>query len=285
MQCYQIQTGEWKEKSTKRTLSARGWNQLIVSGQVDDSLETGFSKVESSMPAVFEALENAARLPSTQLPQAVYENMCWYCTFLHGTSPFAKAKAAVDFIMQVDSELGKGKGDSLRDVLNMPEATIDKCRKAHSSGRRIIIDSEDYLQLVYRIQFRRSYQGNFSKFRYVVRWTICNSPIELPISDMALVDIPRNDRTAVYFILPVGPHLLLKGLIECGPQQPSSQTTIKTENLTTAEAEDWLDVMCLSAVTELVCSRRIYDVQTNSRVWMKMRDLQFDARIPISPAK
>jgi hypothetical protein len=260
LQCYQVQTGEWKEKSAEKTFSARGWNQLIAFGQTDNTLETAFSRVETDMPGVFAALENAANVPSMRLPRAIFENLCWYCTFLHGTSPFAKAKAAVDFAMQMDSELQKGECDLLRDVLNVAEDTINRCRKAHSVGRRIIIDSEDHLQLVYRLQFQRSYQNDFSMFRHSARWSICNSPIELPISDMALICIPENNHTAVYFILPIGPQLLLKGIIKCGPQQPSSQITIESENLTTGAAEDWLDVICLSAVTELVCCRKIYDV-------------------------
>jgi hypothetical protein len=260
LQSYNVQTEKWKSASPKRVFSESGYNQLLVYGQVDNTLEDAFSKVETSLPKTFMALEQAANKPSTELRQRIYENICWYCAFLWRISPFAKAAAPVDFVYQIEKELEDGRADTLREVLRMPEETIELFREAHSRGSRIVVDSADFLQLVYRIQFRRGYQLAYSTFRYRTRWTICKSPVELPLSDIALVQFHRKDLNAIYYILPIGRKLLLKGRVNLGDSENSSQTFIKGENLTITEAEYWLHVICSSAVRELISSHKIADI-------------------------
>ena len=110
LQCYHVQTEKWiQPKSPLKVLAARGWNQLLVSGEADNTLEAGFSRVETHLPKTFEALEEAVNRPLTKLPQAIYENMCLYCTFLWLTSPFAKAKAVPDFCATNGSGTAKRK--------------------------------------------------------------------------------------------------------------------------------------------------------------------------------
>jgi hypothetical protein len=260
LQCYNVQTEIWRPEPTKKVFSEFGYNQLLVAGQSepDNTLEDAFQKVETPLPKTFQALEEAVNKPLTTLPPEIYENMCWYCAFLHLISPFAKAAAPVDFVKQIDLELQNGKSKMLRDVLNYPEEIIENFRKEHSLGRKIIIASKDFLQLVYRIQFQLRYRENYMTFRHFTDWTICNSPIEFPVSDIALVPLGRDD--FIYHILPIGPKLLLKGKIKRGQSQSSSQLNIKGENLTANEAEYWLDTICLSAVTEMICAHRIHDV-------------------------
>src|ERR1043166_2949251 len=135
LQCYQANSGAWKERSLHRAFAARAWNQLLVSGQVDNSLEAAFSKVESLLPQTFKALEEAANKNLTVLSREIYDNMCQYCTFLSLTSPFAKAKAVADFLLQINFELENGKDQFLRE-LDFPQETIIRFRE-RSEERRV----------------------------------------------------------------------------------------------------------------------------------------------------
>lgn len=260
LQRYRVQTDKWKRVSPKKVFSDFGYNQLLVYGQVDNTLEQAFSKVETPLPKTFDALEEAANKTSTELPLAVFENLCWYCAFIKRVSPFAKAAAPADFIIQLDMELENGRDDTLREVLNFPEEIVQCYRKEHVLGRKVIIDSQNFLQVVYRIQFRRKYGFDYSTFRHNTKWTICNSPIELPISDVALTEIPIKAHNAIFYGLPIGPKLFLKGQINWGKQASSSQTIVKGATLGLEEAELWFEAICLSAVTELVCKKTIPDI-------------------------
>lgn len=108
LQSYRVRNGTWKRESPKNVFSDFGYNQLLVCSQVDNTLEQAFSKVETPLPKTFEALEEAANKSSTELPSPIFENMCWYCAFIKRISPFAKAAAPADFVIQLDMELEKG---------------------------------------------------------------------------------------------------------------------------------------------------------------------------------
>src|SRR4051812_34587337 len=88
LQRYDLQTNKWRPKSPKRVFSEFGYNQLLVSGQLDNTLEDAFSKVETPLPKTFAALEEASNSSETELLPAIYDNMCWYCAFLKRISPF-----------------------------------------------------------------------------------------------------------------------------------------------------------------------------------------------------
>jgi len=96
-QCYQVETGEWLPKGLDRTCAASGYNQLLVSTQVDNTLEAAFSKVQSGLRNTLRALEDASKRPITELRQPMYSNMCWYCAFLKGVAPYSKPGAVVSF--------------------------------------------------------------------------------------------------------------------------------------------------------------------------------------------
>jgi len=183
--------------------------------------------------------------------------MCLYCTYLWLTSPYAKAKAIADFLLRIDLELQTGQNDLLC-KLAFPEETIDRFRKAHALGCKLIIDSEDCLQRVYRMHFREWQSYFHGRFLYWTEWAICNSPIEFPISDSALVQRYRQDHSAVYYVLPVGPKLLLKAKIHVYPEQISSSfRRISGGDLMDDEAQYWFDAICSSAASELAASRLI----------------------------
>ena len=124
----------------------------------------------------------------------------------------------------------------------------------------MIINSQNFLQLIYRIQFRLKYGSDYSKFRYFTKWTICRSPIDLPIADIALTQIPVQTEKVVVYGLPISPKLLLKGQMAMGEQKSSLVTTVKGATMTKEEAEIWYEALCLSAVTELISKKAIPDV-------------------------
>jgi hypothetical protein len=56
LQCYRVQTDKWKRVSPKNVFSDFGYNQLLVYGQVDNTLEQAFSKVETALAPDFSQL-------------------------------------------------------------------------------------------------------------------------------------------------------------------------------------------------------------------------------------
>jgi len=179
LQCYQLDTDEWVEKSVERVCSGPGYNQLTVSGETDNSLEAAFSKIESGLRNSLRALEAAANSQITELPPAVYENICWYCSFLKGVAPYSKPGSVASFLIQLNMELETGMRGLIYE-LKVPEETISELQRQHSMGRRVIVESNNLLQLLYRFQFARNYGLNFSLF-LSTNWTISSSAIELPI--------------------------------------------------------------------------------------------------------
>jgi hypothetical protein len=261
LQCYQIQTGEWIPKSKEKACAWPGYNQLLISEQADNTREEALSKVESGLRKTFKTLEKAATKSSTQLPSAIYENMCWYCAFLKGVALFSKPGAVVSLVFQINWELENGKHDLLRD-LGVPKETIDTWQRECALGRKVIIESQNGLQLLYRFQFRRTYELDYSQF-LSTKWIIANSPIELPMSDVGLVPIHLTDHKANHYLLPIGPNLLLEGIFFFDLTRNSSQPFVRGLTLTQEEAEYRFDAICASAVAEIICSRRIPNISVS----------------------
>jgi hypothetical protein len=258
LECYQIQTGNWKQRSIEKVCSSPGYNQLLVSGDVNNAVEDSFSKVESNLPKTFKALEKAANQSSTNLPKAIYENLCLYCAFLKRTSLFAKPGAVVSFLAQINMELEKGEYYLLRE-LKIPDEVIAKFREGYSRGGRIIIESENVLQFVYRLQFERLLQLNFMEFLNC-DWTVSKSPVELPMSDIGLVQIQLINSKAIQYLLPIGPGYVLDGIFYYDQTKNSPRPEIRGHNLNSEETEYRLDTICLSAVNELIFSHRNLEV-------------------------
>lgn len=255
LQCYQVETGEWVDKSLERACAAPGYNQLLVSGEADNTLEAAFSKVESGLRNTLRALEDAVKSPLTELPPAVYENMCWYCSFLKGIAPYSKPGSVVSFIIQLNLELENGSNSLIRE-LSVPEETIRELQRHFAMGRRVIVESENLLQLLYRFQFTRNYHCNFSQF-LSTKWAVSNSPIELPMSDVGLVPMILESHKANHYLLPLGANLLLEGVFFHDLSRNSSRPVVRGMNLTRDEAEYRFDCICASAITELICARKL----------------------------
>src|ERR1051326_6572322 len=173
-QCYQVQTGEWIPKSIERACASPGYNQLLISGQADNTLEEAFSKVESGLRDTFRLLEKAVNKPLTDLPPAIHANICWYCTFLKLIASISKPGAVVSLTIQLNMELKSGEYFLLRD-LKIPSETINAWREACAAGRQVVIESENILQLLYRFQFNYAYKIDHWQLLNS-KWTVSNSP-------------------------------------------------------------------------------------------------------------
>jgi hypothetical protein len=198
LQCYQIDSGQWKSRSTRHACSSDGYNQLRVFNELDNTLEKEFSRVESKIGKTFKALEAASIGSSLDLPESIYDNLCRYCAFLWRISPFAKATSMINMLEQVHLDFKNGKETLLRD-LGFSNDRIEEYRKYHFEGKRLVLDSENVLQLVYRIQCTRLYPLDYSLFRRNTDWAVYRSPIELPISDVALVQFTDGHQDQILY--------------------------------------------------------------------------------------
>ena len=254
-QCYQIRTGEWIEKSIERACASLGYNQLLVSGEVDNTLEAALSKVESGLRDTFRALKGATNKPLTDLSPEIHANLCSYCTFLKLISPISKPGAVVSLIIQINMELKRGEYSLLRE-LKIPEEIISIWRAACDAGRHVVVEWENILQLLYRFQFHYAYKFDYSQF-INAKWTISHSPVELPMSDVGLVPMYLIDEKANHYILPIEPRLVLECVFSLDPTKNSSQPVIRGHNLTAEQAEYRFDCICSSAINEIVCSQKL----------------------------
>jgi hypothetical protein len=254
LQCYQVESGEWIPKSIERACSAPGYNQLILPDGVENTLEDEFSKVESALPKVFRALEAAADSKPTKLPEAEFANLCRYCAILKTSSPFSKATAVVNFVFQLNMELEHGKSDFLRE-LQISESGIAELEKEFAKGRKIIIESDNPMQMLYRRNFR-NFPLFVTEFGYS-KWSVLKSQIEMPISDIGLYPLHLENHRANRFILPFSPHLILEGTFYYDQSKNARLRPIEAVSLSEERAQEYFDFLCASAITELICARRL----------------------------
>jgi hypothetical protein len=164
----------------------------------------------------------------------------------------------VSFLAQINMELEKGEYFLFRE-LKTPDDVIAKFREGYFQGGRVIIESENVLQLVYRLQFERLLQLNFIEFLNC-DWTISISPVDLPMSDIGLIQIQLINLKANQYILPIGPRHVLDGIFYQDLSKNSSRSEIKGHNLNPEETEYRLDTICLSSIDEIIFTRRQSDV-------------------------
>lgn len=261
VQRYDVLHDTWKTNASPQfVFSGVGYTQFLEEGEpVDNSLETSFSKLENQLQFILPALDEAAEKKTVTLTEDLYKDFCFYCAYLWYLSPFAKAKAPANFVIGLDLALKNGNLNYLRE-LQIAEDEIQKMQKQHSEGYQFILKGQNYLQYAFRGEFIRHCKDKAAIFRYKTKWTVYNSPIdiELPISDIALVDYPESKK-ATLFILPISPHRVLIGRLELGSPPPfhTTDTIVYGNNLTTEAAEDVLDIICLSAIKAIVCKNKM----------------------------
>ncbi len=263
LRCYELATKRWKPKSLEKACADSGYNQLITPSGIDNTLEQEFSKVESRVPNALRFLERAAEKGSVVMPAQVFTDLCRYCAFLALSSIAAKATATVTFVYQLNLEIEIGQRHLLRE-LQIPESTIAAWKPAVLRGDRVIIEAENALQLIYRHQFRRRFGEECALFRYT-KWIVCQSPVDLPIADIGLVPLPLQDPKLNRYILPLGPRLVLQGILFHDVTKNSPNQKLRRLILTEKEAEECLDIICASAASEVFASRPINNIAESFR--------------------
>ena len=259
LHCFDVASGAWKERSERRACSATGYNQLIVNGQVENSFEECFSQVETHVPEILRLLQEAINSEVTLLDNQVYENLCRYCAMLKLASPAGKAGAAVSLTVQANFELERGDSALLRQM-GFTNDEIQRLRTAVSLKQHIIIDADNLFQLAFRTYYSRTCDTQFWEFLNA-NWTICSSPIDLPISDIGLVPVVFHEAKLHFYLLPVGPRLVLEGIHHFDQAKNSREPRVKRHILNSERAELWHEIICHSAVKEVICHTRDSRVQ------------------------
>lgn len=266
-----VQVNKWKIGGPGGTFSYEGYTQMLSGGKVDDSLEEVFKQVEDELPQTLHALDHAVKNPVNELPEKIYKNFCWYCAFLICLSPLFKTLCISKFLKDLHEELQHGKGDLLDNYIKMTQDDIARYREAIAKGFKIIIVSRNYRQLLFRIQFIRQCREYYDIFRFRTKWAVCKSPVNLPLSDNAVISLPEND--LVGFGLPISPEILLRGVVATGISFGSVNTYVDGITLPPEMAERWVDLICGSAMLTLISKVKIDDI-------VARRSRIFDLRTP-----
>ena len=254
---YLVTSDRWQKAGPKNTFCHNGYTQLIEDGQLDNSLELVFGKVETNLGPMFAALDEVANLGTKSIPEALYDNMCWYFAFLHCLSPYFKAAATRNFYEDLNEQLEIGQGDLLE---RLTPSQIAFGQAELKKGNKIVIDSDPdtAAQFLFRVQFIRHCKTLASRFRFHTQWTVCRSSIDFPISDIAIMPIPFKDFTT--YSLPISPNLYMVGELPSILNTKSAATTIERAEMPPEASENWLDLICQSAQICLVSKVVIPDV-------------------------
>jgi hypothetical protein len=256
---YNLEWGWATKHSPKFVFSGPGYTQMLMDGEpVDNSLEQSFGKIESQLQSTFTALDEAATKKALAVTTDIYENLCWYCAYLYHLSPFSKANSPAEYTITLDMDLERGNVNHLLD-LKVTRRDITTIQKRHFKGDKFVIKGDNFLQWAFRTQFVRNAKWKAGLFRHNTKWTVYNSPLELPISDIALIDYPDRDNNTTLYILPISPRSVLIGRMEHGTPPPfyTTGTIIYGDTLTNEAAESVLEIICLSALKTIAAKNRM----------------------------
>lgn len=253
---YDVEHDKWKPNASPRfVFSGEGYTQLLIEGQsVDNSLEKAFNKAENELQNIFPVLDDAATRPETKVPNEVFNNLCFYLSYLWYLSPFAKAKAPADTVMELDKNLENGNWQYLS-FTGISDETAKGMLEKHKQGAKWILKGENYLQFLFRVRIFKGFQNQAEWFRYETKWTVYNSPIELPISDIALIDYSTKD--VVLYILPISPQSVLIGKFWPNKRNTYKEAILYGDTLSLEEATYIREYICLSAVKAIACKNRM----------------------------
>lgn len=255
---YWVHHGTWGNVGLD-AFSNHGYTQLILDGKIDNTLETEFNKVEVIMNNALREIDTAINGAKIDLSVKHYRGMCLYLAFLHCLSPFFKASCPEDFLHDLHVQIINGNGDLLN-AFKLTPIEIAEFKEAILNGQKLIIDSNNFLQFLHRIQFNRLLKTvYYYKFRHFTTWHVCRSPIDLPLSDVAITPILAP--LIHLYSLPISPRLLLVGRIPQEASNGSSLTTVHFVDLPLRNAENWKDLICLQARAELVSKEKIADIK------------------------
>jgi hypothetical protein len=256
---YDLERGWATKHSPKFVFSGPGYTQMLMDGElVDNSLEQSFGKIENHLQFIFPALDEAANRNKLVVSREIYDNLCLYCAYLYHLSPFSKANSPAEYAIALNLDLEHRNVNHLLD-LKVARRDITTIQKRHFKGDKLVISGDNFLQWTFRTQFVRNAIWKAALFRDNTKWTVYNSPLELPISDIALIDYPDRENKATLYILPISPHSVLIGRLEHGTPPPfyTTDTIIYGDTLTNEAAESVQDIICLSALKTIAAKNRI----------------------------
>lgn len=260
LQRFCLKSNTWNQKSPKAVFSRIGYNQVIINGVHDDSLEESFTRLEDKLPEVLKALDTVANGGSTRLEEAVYNNLMWYCAYLWNMSPFAKATAPMHFLLQLDSDLKFGRTDLLK-AMAIPERDFKSILDLHSKGQKFILQGGDYLQVIFRIVFNNKCPWEFDALSRI-KWKVYHSPIEVPVPDVVFLKFYDKPQQAHVHVFPLAPKLVLIGSVKSHVQLlKRAETTIERDTLTQDEADYIVQAICLSGITAIASNTRAHDIR------------------------
>ena len=230
---------------------------MLVDGEpVDNTLEKSFGSIENQLQFIYPVLDEAAKHDTLPVDAEIFKTLCMYCAYLYHLSPFSKANSPASYVISLDMDLLHGNVKHLQE-LKMAEQDISTMQKLHSQGWKFIVIGDNFLQWTFRVQFIRNAFYKAKLFLENTKWTIYNSPIELPISDIALVDYQESNKARL-FILPIAPQLVLVGRLEYGTPPPTyTDSILYGKTLTNESAEDILDIICFSALNTIAAKNRM----------------------------
>jgi hypothetical protein len=145
----------------------------------------------------------------------------------------------------------------------MPDETIVLFREEYARGRRLILKANNILQIAHNVRAARERECTYRQFG-AGEWSIAESPITLPLSDVALVPVWDTARGIIEYVLPIGPHLLLECNLRTGVvlnlEEASWTRAVAARSLDQSEADQVVDRICASASREIVSSNILEDV-------------------------
>ncbi len=258
---YNIKYGKWKTTGPNGVFSELGYNQLLAFGDFNNELDDRLKTLEDTLPETLKALDNAAEGKATKFEPQLYERLCQYCSFIWNMSPFSKAAAAVNWVEQIMLDCKYGKSPILSKI-GMMANDIAALQKHVGNGGKVIITGKNNLQLVYRLQFAQSIEERYGLFRHSTKWTAFNSPVELPLADMALIKYQEAPKL-IMCVFPISPKLVLLGRCPMDKDKiiNSTDTIVYGGTLTRSEAEYVRSVVCLSGIFTVVSKNRIEDIK------------------------
>jgi hypothetical protein len=259
VQRFCLATNKWDARSPKRIFRGRGYNQVTLNGAVHNKVDESLKKYENALPTVLRALDDIVSGKITHLEQEVYENLLWYCAHLWCLSPFAKAVAPLNYIVQLDFDLKHGRTDLLKGI-GIHESQFQTILDLHSAGRKFIFHGKDYLQVVFGVNFSQNISWEFESLKYI-KWTVYHSPIEIPVPDVAFLKFYEQGSGSHLYFLPIAPKLILAGGVkEKTKLTKQAETSIGVDMLDQSLAEYIVEILCSSGITALACNSRTLDI-------------------------
>lgn len=258
---YDLIDKQWNELHTSKTFSWRGYTDIQ---QGENTIESSFHKLENSLPKTLEEIERATKSTQSLLSKKAHKTIAQYFAYVRLLSPFTKAASPVDLIRNLNVQLYQGSGD-LCCILQFSNSQIDEYTKAVKDGQRIILENDSYHQLVHGIQFERLVSKHINHFTENVRWKIIVSPVNIPIADVAIIDVepPKGNKFEMLYSLPISPRLIIAGFVLSDKVKAAKMPAngILTDHLTKERGEEWANYICLSAQAGLVSLAEIPDVE------------------------